>query len=93
LEREHLQVEHQLGVLLKRRRYPLGLGNHRQIVVGLQFRFLNVSFDIANRVQILVKFGAIPRSKVSLQAAHLLADRIEQAPLGLQSRLHDIAIC
>src|ERR1700716_2345075 len=78
LESEHLQIEHQLGVVciggwdadraIQIRQVRLG---------GVALGLLNAPLYLANRIQIFTHDGAVSGPQFSLQARHIFVYRIE----------------
>ena len=72
---QHLQIEHQLDVVVTRRRDAGRMIDDRQILVVLLFGELNPPLHVANRVEILGELRAVALPKRALQMRDLLALR------------------
>ena len=83
LERQALQVEHQLGVVVEPLRHadagPLVLRQRRLGV--LRLGLLDAALDLAQHVEIVGDRRAIRRTELRPQAGHLLDRRVEDAVL------------
>ncbi len=80
LQREHLQVEHQLRVIFVGRRHAnraIEIG--QRVVERLRFGLLYAALDLAHGIEIFGHLGAIGRAELSLQARDVLAHPVEQA--------------
>jgi hypothetical protein len=87
LQRQHLQIEHQLRVVGVRSRHAGGTIEIGQRLIGrARFRLLNPPFDLPNRVEVLADAGAIFGAEPRLQPRDVVAHRIEQARAPLQLR-------
>ncbi len=85
LQREHLQIEHQLDVFLPRLRRadrPLQVVGQRRAVLALGH--LDPPFDLTHRVEVFADAAAIRRAELPLEAAHVLADPVEDAAVPAQ---------
>ena len=89
LERQSLQIEHQLHVLPKRVRNACrSRGDLPFLTARVALHdLLDSPLDLADAAQILVHSPAVARSEVSLQCPDLLRDPVEKAALGLQPNL------
>ena len=85
LERQHLQVEHQLDVLLERWRHADRLLRHRKIAV-VRFGLRNALLDVANGVEILSQLRAIARAEPRAELRNLAVEPIEDAAVFIDSR-------
>ena len=82
LIREHLQVAHQLDVIVVRRRDAGRVIDDRQLLVALLLGPLDAPLDVANRIEILDRASARSLcAERALQLRDLLAHRIEHAAL------------
>ena len=80
LQGQHLQVEHQPGVVGVGGGHADGRSRSGSgFVRGVGFRFLDAAFDFANGVEILADLGAVGRAELLLQAGDVLGHPIEQA--------------
>ena len=87
LERQHLEIEHQPGVIGIGRRHadrPVHVG--QRTVVGLRLRLLNAPLHLAHRIEVLADLDAIARAEHALEAGDVLVDPVEQAGLAVQPR-------
>ena len=83
---QHLQVEHQLRVLVEsggnaQRRRNLG-----QLLVDLRLGLLDPALDVAHGLQVLAELQAIARSEVAPQRGHLVGHRVQEAAILLDAR-------
>ena len=85
LERERLQVEHQLDVFLERLGHAHRLFGHREIAVG-RLGFQDPLLDVADRVEILTQLHAVARAEPPAQAGNLLCEGVEDAAIFLGAR-------
>src|SRR5262245_34160712 len=86
LEREDLEVEHQLRVFFESRRDTGGLIDDRQLVCVLLLRLLNASLHVAYCFEVLIQLGAIVRSEIALEPGDLFSDGIQDALVSLNAR-------
>ena len=78
--RQHLEVEHQPGVVGVGGRHAHGPVEVRQgIVPRVGLGLLDAALDLAHGLEILADPGAIGRAEPVLQAGDLLGDRVEEA--------------
>jgi hypothetical protein len=85
LEREGLQVEHQLRVIaVDGRRALRRLHGRRQIAVFL-FRLDDAPLDLANRLEVLVDLAAIAVAQTPLQVGDINGHRVEKAAVRLDT--------
>src|SRR5258708_33348285 len=63
LERQRLQIHHQLGISLERDGNGVGPVERRQLARRLLFRNLNSALYVADRVEILSKLGSVVRTE------------------------------
>ena len=87
LEREELQVEHQLQVVLEARRRALRLANLRQLQLALFLGALDPALGVAHRLGVLVQLQLVGRAELALQPGELAGDGVEQALVLAQPRL------
>jgi hypothetical protein len=87
LEREHLQVEHQVEVILEDRRDALRFVHLRQIQIALLLRLLNAPLDVADRIGVLVDLGLILRAQRLSERRQLVVHGIENALVLAEPRL------
>src|SRR5437773_9946095 len=80
---QHLQIEHQPGVLLERRRHARWLIEGGQLARALLLGPLNTSLDVPNGVEILGELGSILRADRPRETRDLAADGIEEAAVLL----------
>ena len=79
MERQHLQVQHQVEVILEDRRHALRFIHRRQVQIPLLLRLLNAPLDVANRFSVLVDLGLILRAKRLSQRRQLVVHGIQNA--------------
>ena len=87
LEREELQVEHQLQVILEDRGRAPRLAQLRQFEVVLLLRPLDAPFHVADRFGVLVQLHLVVRAQLALQIRQLAGHRVEQALVLAHPRL------
>src|SRR5262245_18737284 len=92
LERQQLQVQQQIQVILEDRWNALRLIDGGQLQVPLLLGLLNAALDVADGVRVLVDLGLIFRPERSLEARQLLDDRIENAAVPAEKRFSRRAI-
>src|SRR5262249_53118535 len=83
---QHLQVLHEVHVILPAGRNARGMINERQLPLALRFRNLNPPLHTSNGVEILDQLGPIALWESALKMLELLADGIEHAALLAQPR-------
>ena len=87
LQREHLQIEHQLDVLLPDLGHAWRAIDSRYRRLGvLTFRALDAPLDLPDRVEILIDLRPIAGAELPLQAGHVGHDPVEDAGVLLQLR-------
>src|SRR5215471_20243177 len=74
---QHLQVIHQLRVLVKSRRDPEGALEHRNFARRLLFRELYAPLDISNSVKVLGKLDSVPWPQARFETRNLRSQRVE----------------
>ena len=81
---QHLQVEHQLHVVLERRR-DAGRGplHHRQLAVGIGLDALDAALHVAHRGQVVGELRAVRRPEPLAEAGHLRRHGVQDAPIAL----------
>ena len=85
LERQHLQVEHQLHVVFPRfghARRPVEIRERRLAVLLL--RFLDPALDFAHGIEVLAHLQAIAGAELRLQPGHVLHHPVEDAGVLLE---------
>ena len=92
LERQQLQVEHECQVIFEHGRHALWLVHKRQLEVVLLFSTLDATFDVANRLGVLLEATLILRSEITAKARQLLVDRVENAAMLMQPCLTRTAL-
>ena len=80
LERQHLQVEHQLDVLLEGFGHAGRLLGQCKVPVG-RFGLRDALFDVANGVEILAELGAVTRAESPAKRRDLLREAVEDAAI------------
>ncbi len=85
LERQHLQIEHQLRVLFEAGWNTGGTIHRRQLARRLLLGALNPPLDVAHPLEILAELGAVARADGSHETSGRLGDRVEDAAVLLQS--------
>ena len=82
LERQHLEIEHQLRMLGKRRRDAAARPVHRrQLDVDLFLRLLNPPLDVTNGVEVLRQLAGVGRPEPPAQPLHFVDERIQDAAI------------
>ena len=76
---QHLQVEHQLGVVFKRGGHAGRLGHDRRFPRALRFGLLDARFNVTDAIEIFGESGSILSSKPLLQIGGLRRHKIEDA--------------
>src|SRR5262249_19628528 len=87
-ERQYLQIEHQLDVLLpgvrhtdwSRRQFPM---NTAGVVL---FNLLDAAFDLSHAIQICAEPAAILRTQFGLEPRYFARDSIQNAAIGFLPR-------
>ena len=87
LPRQHLQVVHQLDVLLDVTRHARRRGRHREIVRELLPGLLHATLDLAHVGQVLIEARAIGGRQLALQRCGFADNRVEQADRLRAARL------
>ncbi len=88
LQRQHLQVEHQSGVIgIERRHAERAIGVRPWILFGGDFGLLDTPLHVAHALQILVDAVAVAGAKRFLQPAEFFGHAVEQARSFLERRL------
>ena len=85
LERQHLEIEHQPGVVgigCRHADRPVDVG--QRAVVGLGFRLLDAPLHLAHRVEVLADLDPVAGAQHALEAGDVLVDPVEQAGLAVQ---------
>ena len=85
LERQHLQVEHQLGVIAVTNRNADRPIKIRQVgFSGVAFSLLNTALYFANRIQIVADDDTVARAEFALQARDIFVHPVKQAGSAAQ---------
>jgi hypothetical protein len=86
LERQHLQIEHQLDVFPERRGHADRLVRHREIAV-VGFGLGDAVFEVAHGVEIFAQIGPVPRSEPPVQPRDLLRQTVKNAAIFIDAGL------
>ena len=85
-ERQNLQVDHDLRVVLETFWNAAGRTlEQRQLAVALRLRLLDTHLDVTDRLEILVQPGPVPGPQITTLIDHALLDRVEQTAVAPQS--------
>ena len=71
-EAEHLQIEHQLRVIVERRRHVHGTIGQLERVRALLLGVLNALLDVADGIEILAELAAVAGAQRADEPAHFL---------------------
>lgn len=80
LQGEHLQIEHEPGMIGIRGGNADGTVQIRKLVVlGVGLRLLNAAFHFANRLEVLGNFRAVAGTQIAFESAEIFGEGVEQA--------------
>ena len=85
LPSQHLQVEHQLRVLVERGGHPQRGRDVGQRLVDLGLGLLDAALDVAHRVEVLAELVAVAGAEVAAKLRHLVGHRVEEAAVLLDA--------
>ena len=86
LEGHRDHVGHQLEMLGKVRRHPVGLGHARVDLRIVLLGALDLPLNVADRRQVFIQLAAVRRAKVGLQFAGILGREIQNAAAELDRK-------
>src|SRR5437899_9131986 len=85
LKSQHLQIEHQSGVVGKFFGYSNGLVYFRELSRGLLLRHLDSPFNATDRISVLIQLEAIRFSDRPHQPLQVLRNQVENAAVFRQA--------
>ena len=83
---QHLQVEHQLRVLVEGGGNPQRRRDLRQLLIDLRLGLLDAALDVAHRLEVFAELQPVARPQIAAQRGHLVRHRIEKASVLLDAR-------
>ena len=87
LERQNLQVHHQLQVVFEHRRRTFGLLDVGQLDIDLLLGLLDSPLDVADGLRVLLHLYLVLRPYLAAEGAYLVRHGVEYARLLSQPRL------